>query len=126
MPSPVCLAPTKSISTSAVGEYSSDGLPSRLRLAPTKNISTSAVGGHRADCLPQRTEREKRWQKEIAEPSVPCYGEDERENERVGTICSDEKHLGIRCRRASRRLPDVKNRKRQRLGEKHLAFGSLL
>ena len=57
MPSPVCLAPTKSISTSAVGEYSSDGLPSRLRLAPTKNISASAVGGHRADCLPQRTER---------------------------------------------------------------------
>ena len=49
-----------------------------------------------------------------AEPSVPCYGEDERENERVGTICSGEKHLGIRCRRASRRLPAAENREGKR------------
>ena len=94
MPSPVCLAPTKSISTSAVGEYSSDGLPSRLRLGWAKSISASAVGGHRADCLPQRTEREKRRQKEISPSALsslrfPAMGEDERENEMVGALCPE-------------------------------------
>ena len=34
-------------------------MPAGLCLAPTKSISTSAVGGHRADCLTQRTERGK-------------------------------------------------------------------
>ena len=39
---------------------------------------------------------------------------DEREDERVGVPRPDEKHRDIRCRRASRRLPDAENREGKR------------
>ena len=93
MPSPVCLAPTKSISTSAVGECSTDGLPSRLCLGWAKNISPSALSRLRFPAMGE-DERENEMVGAFAptkniSPSVPCFEKEKRKNEEVGVLCPE-------------------------------------